>query len=182
MKLPVSSSSSKDVLDKDSGKLKVHEKRLGKVIPVLQAKTRTNVPTFSPSDLEKQKQSYLRNVIAHIEDPVDSNQGTLGELCALMDQVHHMHNQKWQHPSDLTRRNLCKDTVWPSGLTGISEATIGSSVYQISHTVHLSPPISSEGPYPGSCPEQHLIFCCSMLCRFRILFFTIFLFKELVTF
>ncbi|XP_027372759.1 S100P-binding protein isoform X3 [Bos indicus x Bos taurus] len=76
MKLPVSSSSSKqDVLDKDSGKLKVHEKRLGKVIPVLQAKTRTNVPTFSPSDLEKQKQSYLRNVIAHIEDPVDSNQG-----------------------------------------------------------------------------------------------------------
>lgn len=79
-------------------------------------------------------------------------------------------------------RNLCKDTVWPSGLTGISEATIGSSVYQISHTVHLSPPISSEGPYPGSCPEQHLIFCCSMLCRFRILFFTIFLFKELVTF
>ena len=79
-------------------------------------------------------------------------------------------------------RNLCKDTVWPSGLTGISEATIGSSVYQISHTVHLSPPISSEGPYPGSCPEQHLFFCCSMLCRFRILFFTIFLFKEFVTF
>ncbi|OWK13002.1 S100PBP, partial [Cervus elaphus hippelaphus] len=36
--------------------------------------TGTNVPTFSPSDLEKQKQSYLRNVIAHIEDPVDSNQ------------------------------------------------------------------------------------------------------------
>lgn len=108
MKLPVSSSSSKDVLDKDSGKLKVHEKRLGKVIPVLQAKTRTNVPTFSPSDLEKQKQSYLRNVIAHIEDPVDSNQGTLGELCALMDQVHHMHNQKWQHPSDLTRRNYAR--------------------------------------------------------------------------
>ncbi|KAF4016437.1 hypothetical protein G4228_008142 [Cervus hanglu yarkandensis] len=103
MKLPVSSSSSKDVLDKDSGKLKVHEKRLGKVIPVLQAKTRTNVPTFSPSDLEKQKQSYLRNEIAHIEDPVDSNQGTLGELCALMDQVHPMHNQKWHHPSDLTR-------------------------------------------------------------------------------
>ncbi|EPY87312.1 hypothetical protein CB1_000256036 [Camelus ferus] len=31
---------------------------------------------------------------------------TLGELCALMDQVHHMHNQKWQHPSDLTRRDL----------------------------------------------------------------------------
>lgn len=109
VKFPVvSSSSNKDVLDKDSGKLKVHEKRLGKVIPVLQAKTRTNVPTSSPSDLEKQKQSYLRNVIAHIEDPVDSNQGALGELCTLMDQVHHMQNQKWQHPSDLTRRNYAR--------------------------------------------------------------------------
>ncbi|XP_057560179.1 S100P-binding protein isoform X2 [Hippopotamus amphibius kiboko] len=109
MRFPVvSSSSNKDVLDKDSGKLKVHEKRLGKVIPVLQTKTRTNVPTFSPSDLEKQKQSYLRNVIAHIEDPVDTNQGTLGELCALMDQVHHVQSQKWQHPSDLTRRNYAR--------------------------------------------------------------------------
>ncbi|XP_032481750.1 S100P-binding protein isoform X1 [Phocoena sinus] len=109
MRFPVvSSSSNKDVLDKDSGKLKVHEKRLGKVIPVLQTKTRTNIPTFSPSDLEKQKQSYLRNVIAHIEDPVDSNQGTLGELCALMGQVHHMQNPKWQHPSDLTRRNYAR--------------------------------------------------------------------------
>ncbi|XP_054940963.1 S100P-binding protein-like [Physeter macrocephalus] len=96
MRFPVvSSSSNKDVLDKDSGKLKVHEKRRGKVIPVLQTKTRTNILTFSPSDLEKQKQSYLRNVIAHIEDPVDSNQGTLGELCALMDHVHHMQNPKW---------------------------------------------------------------------------------------
>ncbi|KAB1268423.1 S100P-binding protein [Camelus dromedarius] len=66
-----------DVPDKDSGKLKVREKRLGKVIPVLQAKTRTHVSTFSPSDLEEQKQSYLRNVIAHIEDPVDSNQGNM---------------------------------------------------------------------------------------------------------
>ncbi|XP_031320516.1 S100P-binding protein isoform X2 [Camelus dromedarius] len=110
MRFPVVSSSSnkQDVPDKDSGKLKVREKRLGKVIPVLQAKTRTHVSTFSPSDLEEQKQSYLRNVIAHIEDPVDSNQGTLGELCALMDQVHHMHNQKWQHPSDLTRRNYAR--------------------------------------------------------------------------
>ncbi|XP_072683311.1 S100P-binding protein isoform X2 [Canis lupus baileyi] len=36
----VSSSSNKDVLDKDSGKLKVNERRLGKVIPVLQAKRR----------------------------------------------------------------------------------------------------------------------------------------------
>ncbi|KAB0392583.1 hypothetical protein E2I00_007338, partial [Balaenoptera physalus] len=87
MRFPVvSSSSNKDVLDKDSGKLKVHEKRLGKVIPVLQTKARTNILTFSPSDLEKQKQSYLRNVTAHIEDPVDCSQGTLGELCALMGQ------------------------------------------------------------------------------------------------
>lgn len=33
--------------------------------------------TFSQSDLEEQKQSYLRSVIAHIEDPVDSNQGNV---------------------------------------------------------------------------------------------------------
>ncbi|XP_055979425.1 S100P-binding protein isoform X1 [Sorex fumeus] len=132
MRCSVAGSANKkqNVLDKDSGKLKVHERRLGKVIPVLQTKTRTNVPTFSQSDLEQQKQNYLRSVIAHIEDPVDSNQGnkaareghvsdwdeclevellgTLGELCVLMDQVHHMHNQKWQHPSDLTMRNYAR--------------------------------------------------------------------------
>lgn len=75
MKFPVVSSSSnkQDVLDKDSGKLKAPERRLGKVIPVLQAKTRTNVPTFSQSDLEQKKQIYLKNVFAHIEGPVDSN-------------------------------------------------------------------------------------------------------------
>lgn len=80
-------------------------------------------------------------------------------------------------------RNLCKDAVWLSGLTGTCEATTGSSVFQISGPVHLSHPISSEGPYPGSYPEQHVIFlCCFVLCRFWILFFTRFLFKELVTF
>uniref|UniRef100_G1QRU6 S100P-binding protein n=1 Tax=Nomascus leucogenys TaxID=61853 RepID=G1QRU6_NOMLE len=72
--LVVSSSSNKDVLNKDSGKMKGHERRLGKVIPVLQTKTRTNVPTFSQSNLEQQKQLYLRSVIAHIEDPEDTNQ------------------------------------------------------------------------------------------------------------
>ncbi|XP_021571180.1 S100P-binding protein isoform X2 [Carlito syrichta] len=110
MKLPVvSSSSNKDVLGKDSGKMKGHERRLGKVIPVLQTKTRTNAPVFSQSNLEEQKQIYLRRVIAHIEeDPVDSNQGTLTELYALMDQVHHMQNSKWQHPSDLTTRNYAR--------------------------------------------------------------------------
>ncbi|XP_023410260.1 S100P-binding protein isoform X2 [Loxodonta africana] len=100
--------SSKHVLDKDSGKMKVHERRLGKVIPVLQSKTRTNVPMCSQSDLEQQKEIYLRSVIAHIEDPVDPNQGALGELHALMDQVHHTQNQKWQHPSDLTMRNYAR--------------------------------------------------------------------------
>ncbi|KAF6345573.1 S100P binding protein [Rhinolophus ferrumequinum] len=104
----VSSSSNKDVLDKDSGKLKAPERRLGKVIPVLQAKTRTNVPTVSQLDLEQKKQIYLKNVFAHIKDPVDSNQGTLKELCALVDHVHHMHNPKWPHPSDLTTRNYAR--------------------------------------------------------------------------
>ncbi|XP_030183074.1 S100P-binding protein isoform X1 [Lynx canadensis] len=110
MTFPIVSSSSnkQDVLDKDSGKLKVNERRLGKVIPVLQAKRRTNVPTFSQSDLEKQKQSYLKEVIAHIEHPKDTNQGALGELCALMGQVHHVPNPKWQHPSDLTMRNYAR--------------------------------------------------------------------------
>ncbi|KAM5269478.1 S100P-binding protein isoform 8-T15 [Hipposideros larvatus] len=104
----ISSSSNKDVPDKDSGKLKAPERRLGKVIPVLQAKTRTNVPTVLQSDLEQKKQLYLKNVFAHISDPVDPNQGTLKELCALVDRVHHMHNPKWPHPSDLTTRNYAR--------------------------------------------------------------------------
>lgn len=32
---------------------------------------------FSQSDLEKQKDIYLSKVIAHIEDPGDSNQGNM---------------------------------------------------------------------------------------------------------
>ncbi|XP_012620836.1 S100P-binding protein isoform X2 [Microcebus murinus] len=108
MKFPVvSSSSNKDVLDKDSGKMKGHERRLGKVFPVPQTKTRTDVQTFSQSNLEQQKQIYLRSVIAHIEDPVDSNKGPWQELYALME-VHHMQNSKWQHPSDLTMRNYAR--------------------------------------------------------------------------
>lgn len=100
MRSPVVSSSSKrDVLDKDSGEMKGREKRTGKVIPVLQTKTRTNVSTFSQSDLEQQKQIYLRRVFDHIEDPGDSNQGPSGELYTLMDR---------QHPSDLTMRNYAR--------------------------------------------------------------------------
>ncbi|KAF7467245.1 Hypothetical predicted protein [Marmota monax] len=100
MRFPVvSSSSNRDILDKDSGEMKVRERRLGKVIPVLQTKTRTNVSTFSQSDLEQQKQIYLRSVFDHIEDPGDSNQGTSGELYALMNR---------QHPSDLTMRNYAR--------------------------------------------------------------------------
>ncbi|XP_036154262.1 S100P-binding protein-like [Myotis myotis] len=106
MKFPVvTSSSNKDILDKDSGKLKVPE-RIGKVIPVLQAQTRTNVSTFSQSDLERKKQTYVRSAFAHIKDSVDSNQGVLVELCSLMDRVHHMHNHP--HPSDLTIRNYSR--------------------------------------------------------------------------
>ncbi|XP_003471123.2 S100P-binding protein isoform X1 [Cavia porcellus] len=95
----VSSSSKRDVLDKDSGEMKGYEKRTGKVIPVLQTKTRTNISTFSQSDLEQQKQIYLRRVFDHIEDPGDSNQGPSGELYTLMDR---------QHPSDLTMRNYAR--------------------------------------------------------------------------
>ncbi|XP_052033407.1 S100P-binding protein isoform X4 [Apodemus sylvaticus] len=98
----VSSSSNRHAFDKDSGEAR-GERRLGKVIPVLQTRTRM----FSQSDLEKQKDIYLSKVIAHIEDPGDSNQGTLGELDALMDQVH-MQNPDWQHPSDLTTRNYAR--------------------------------------------------------------------------
>ncbi|XP_073936779.1 S100P-binding protein isoform X3 [Castor canadensis] len=113
MRFPVVSSSS----NRDSGEMKVRERRLlGKVIPVLQTKTRTNVPTFSQSDLEKKKEIYLSRVIAHIEDPGDSNQGTSGELDTLMDQVH-MQNPDWQHPSDLTTRPSAK----PIGSTYISK-------------------------------------------------------------
>ncbi|KAM5248237.1 S100P-binding protein [Ctenodactylus gundi] len=100
MRIPVvSSSSNRDVHDKDFGEMKGREKRTGKVIPVLQTKTRTNASTFSQSDLEEQKQIYLRRVFDHIEDPGDSNQGTSGELYALMDR---------QHPSDLTMRNYAR--------------------------------------------------------------------------
>ncbi|XP_004850938.1 S100P-binding protein isoform X2 [Heterocephalus glaber] len=100
MRSPVVSSSSKrDAFDKDSGEMKGREKRTGKVIPVLQTKIRTNVSTFSQSDLEQQKQIYLRRVFDHIEDPGDSNQGPSGELYTLMDR---------QHPSDLTMRNYAR--------------------------------------------------------------------------
>ncbi|XP_069864932.1 S100P-binding protein isoform X2 [Dipodomys merriami] len=104
----VSSSSNRNIHDRDSGEMKARERSdrrvLGKVIPVLQTKTRSSVSTFSQSDLEKQKEIYLSRVIAHIEDPGDSNQGTSGELDTLMDQVH-MQNPDWQHPSDLTTRS-----------------------------------------------------------------------------
>lgn len=103
MRIPVvSSSSNRHAFDKDSGEVK-GERRLGKVIPVLQTRTRM----FSQSDLEKQKDIYLSKVIAHIEDPGDSNQGTLGELDALMDKVY-TQNPDWQHPSDLTTRNYAR--------------------------------------------------------------------------
>uniref|UniRef100_A0A2K5QJY8 S100P-binding protein n=1 Tax=Cebus imitator TaxID=2715852 RepID=A0A2K5QJY8_CEBIM len=75
---------------------------------VSNSSNKTNVPTFSQSNLEQQKEIYLRSVIAHIEDPEDSNQGISGELYALMDQVHHMQHSKWQHPSDLTTRNYAR--------------------------------------------------------------------------
>ncbi|XP_069864936.1 S100P-binding protein isoform X4 [Dipodomys merriami] len=103
-----SSSNRQNIHDRDSGEMKARERSdrrvLGKVIPVLQTKTRSSVSTFSQSDLEKQKEIYLSRVIAHIEDPGDSNQGTSGELDTLMDQVH-MQNPDWQHPSDLTTRS-----------------------------------------------------------------------------
>nr|XP_048290281.1 S100P-binding protein isoform X5 [Myodes glareolus] len=98
----VSSSSNRHASDKDPGEVKA-ERRLGKVIPVLQTRTRM----FSQSDLEKKKDIYLSKVIAHIEDPGESNQGPLGELDTLMDQVH-MQNPDWQHPSDLTTRNYAR--------------------------------------------------------------------------
>ncbi|XP_005353260.1 S100P-binding protein isoform X4 [Microtus ochrogaster] len=98
----VSSSSNRHAPDKDPGEVKA-ERRLGKVIPVLQTRTRM----FSQSDLEKKKDIYLSKVIAHIEDPGESNQGPLGELDTLMDQVH-MQNPDWQHPSDLTTRNYAR--------------------------------------------------------------------------
>ncbi|XP_038191036.1 S100P-binding protein isoform X5 [Arvicola amphibius] len=98
----VSSSSNRHAPDKDPGEVKV-ERRLGKVIPVLQTRTRM----VSQSDLEKKKDIYLSKVIAHIEDPGEANQGPLGELDTLMDQVH-MQNPDWQHPSDLTTRNYAR--------------------------------------------------------------------------
>ncbi|XP_051028090.1 S100P-binding protein isoform X3 [Acomys russatus] len=69
----VSSSSNRHAFDKDSGEVK-GERRLGKVIPVLQTRTRM----FSQADLEKQKDIYLSKVIAHIEDPGDSSQEAPG--------------------------------------------------------------------------------------------------------
>ncbi|XP_044527372.1 S100P-binding protein [Gracilinanus agilis] len=106
----VQSSSTKPVkLDKDSKKKEGYERRLGKVIPLQLAKARSKIQTFSKTELEQKKQIYLKNVIAHLKNPLESNQGALGELCALMDQVangeYQKQNQRWQHPSDLTMRN-----------------------------------------------------------------------------
>ncbi|XP_074161492.1 S100P-binding protein isoform X1 [Sminthopsis crassicaudata] len=96
-------------LDMDSEQKEGYERRLGKVIPLLQARARSKIQTFSQTELEQKKQIYLKNVIAHLKHPLESNQGTLGEFYALMDQVanveYHMQHQRWQHPSDLTMRN-----------------------------------------------------------------------------
>ncbi|XP_075409802.1 S100P-binding protein isoform X2 [Tenrec ecaudatus] len=89
-------------------KMEVRKKRLGKVFPIQKTQTRTNVPTVSQSDLEQKKEIYLRSVVAHVEDPEDSNQGALGELRALMDQVHQKPTPNWKHPSDLTERNYAQ--------------------------------------------------------------------------
>ncbi|XP_027720559.1 S100P-binding protein isoform X5 [Vombatus ursinus] len=96
-------------LDTNSEKREGCERRLGKVMPCLQAKARSKIQIFSKIELEEKKQIYLKNVIAHLKNPLESNQGTLAELYALMDQVanveYQMQNQRWQHPSDLTMRN-----------------------------------------------------------------------------
>ncbi|XP_045155205.1 S100P-binding protein [Echinops telfairi] len=97
-----------DIFDKDVEKMKVRKKRLGKVLPIQKTQTRTNVPNVSQSDLEQKKEIYLRSVVAHIEDPEDSNQGALGELRALMGQVHQKPTPNWKHPSDLTERNYAQ--------------------------------------------------------------------------
>ncbi|XP_036602066.1 S100P-binding protein [Trichosurus vulpecula] len=108
-RFPAVQSTKRVRLDKDSEKKEGYERRLGKVIPLLQAKARSKIQIFSQTELEQKKQIYLKNVIAHLKNPLESNQGTLGELYALMDQVadveYQMQNQRWQHPSDLTMRN-----------------------------------------------------------------------------
>uniref|UniRef100_A0A8C6WC65 S100P-binding protein n=1 Tax=Nannospalax galili TaxID=1026970 RepID=A0A8C6WC65_NANGA len=102
----VSSSSNRHVFDKDSGEMK-GERRLGKVIPVLQTKTRM----FSQSDLEKQKDIYLSKVIAHIEDPGDSNQGNMVSKNGLVMQLKtesflKLMMKKTSLPKDLPQRIL----------------------------------------------------------------------------
>ncbi|XP_040612515.1 S100P-binding protein isoform X9 [Mesocricetus auratus] len=140
----VSSSSNRHTFDKDSGEVK-GERRLGKVIPVLQTRTRM----FSQSDLEKQKDIYLSKVIAHIEDPGDSNQGTLGELDALMDQVH-MQNPDWQHPSDLTTRNYARFRQKPLQRYSLSQWVDRN---KRSHHRFQRLPDFSYSPYVSSHPQ-----------------------------
>uniref|UniRef100_A0A8C2M1A6 S100P-binding protein n=1 Tax=Cricetulus griseus TaxID=10029 RepID=A0A8C2M1A6_CRIGR len=140
----VSSSSNRHTFDKDSGEVK-SERRLGKVIPVLQTRTRM----FSQSDLEKQKDIYLSKVIAHIEDPGDSNQGTLGELDALMDQVH-MQNPDWQHPSDLTTRNYARFRQKPLQRYSLSQWVDRN---KRSHHRFQRLPDFSYSPYVSSHPQ-----------------------------
>ncbi|XP_074073848.1 S100P-binding protein isoform X2 [Macrotis lagotis] len=62
-------------LGKDSEKKERYERRLGKVSPLLQARARNKLETFSQTELEQKKQVYLKNVIAHLKNPLESNQG-----------------------------------------------------------------------------------------------------------
>lgn len=77
--------------------------------------------------------------------------------------------------------DLCRDTVWVSGLTETSGATTVSSASQTSHTVPMFHPIHSDRPTQDS-PQQHRTPLPFVFVYFEFYFSQDFYLKNLSTF
>ncbi|XP_074088033.1 S100P-binding protein-like [Macrotis lagotis] len=106
----IPSSSSKCIFPvKDSGKMVAHETRVSKITPLLPTRARSKYPRFSQAEPEPKMQISLKNRVTRVPKPRALQQGSLGELYALMDQVtgeeYQIRNRRWQHLSALTMLN-----------------------------------------------------------------------------
>ncbi|KAK6474452.1 S100P-binding protein-like isoform X1 [Huso huso] len=65
---------------------------------------------FKDTELERRKEMYLQCVSGHITDHDEQNQGVMNELLSLMNTVARQEgritDRQWQHPSDLTSRQV----------------------------------------------------------------------------
>ncbi|KAK1148009.1 S100P-binding protein-like isoform X1 [Acipenser oxyrinchus oxyrinchus] len=79
---------------------------------------------FKDTELERRKEMYLQCVSGHITDHDEQNQGVMNELLSLMNTVARQEgrisDRQWQHPSDLTSRQVISDS---SGTLNYSSGT-----------------------------------------------------------